>query len=432
MTRGTAIKDAEAVEDNKDWEKACAYLQYLEQKCQRQEETTAKLRRLHKRNKVRWRHDKNEIKSLRDDLRAMRRLLARRGSYIGELKRQADELIGLQRTGQPGVEGLVHWSRCGSRKGAMFFRPAGMLGRVAGLLTRFPSMVSWSWKKRMRLGVARQYPPQFIRPEKLPGPKNRDLPGIVVVTPSFNQAAYLERAMQSILDQNYPLLEYVVMDGGSSDHSAEIIERYADRLHFWQSALDNGQSAAIAEGFKKSQAPIMAWVNSDDLLMPGALAYVGNYFATHPEVDLIYGNRFFVDENGYDVGHWFLPPHDEELLLYADFIPQETAFWRRSLYEKVGGLDPSFQFALDWDLFVRMQKAGGKFKRLPYALGGFRLHNEQKNQVTLHRYGFPEMKRIRERELGDSFSRHLLIERLDRAQMESLLCIGLSKVGFRI
>ena len=102
----------------------------------------------------------------------------------------------------------------------------------------------------------------------------------------------------------------------------------------------------------------MAWINSDDFYLPGALAFVADYFAWHPDVDVLYGHRVLVDEQSREIGRWFLPKHDPEVLRLNDFVPQETLFWRRRIWDRVGGIDPSYKFALDWDLLLRFQAAG--------------------------------------------------------------------------
>jgi len=225
-----------------------------------------------------------------------------------------------------------------------------------------------------------------------------ELPAIAVVTPSYNQAAYLERTMRSVLGQGYPRLEYAVMDGGSEDGSAGIIGRHAGRLAYWESGADGGQSDAIARGFGRVGGEIMGYLNSDDMLMPGALRYVGEYFAGHPEVDAVYGHRVIVDGDDLEIGRWVMPPHDPEMLRYIDFVPQETLFWRRSLYERVGGIDPSFRFAMDWDLLLKFQNAGARIVRLPYYLGYFRAHGGQKSQTIHGDVGAEEGLRLMGRE----------------------------------
>lgn len=290
-----------------------------------------------------------------------------------------------------------------------------------------------AWKSHwMRLGVLYQHPPRPMLVPPVPLVALPDHPpSMVIVTPSYNQAAFLERTMQSVLGQQYPNLEYIVMDGGSTDDSVPVIQQHADRLAYWQSGRDGGQSAAVHAGFQKSRAEIMAWLNSDDLLLPGTLAYVAAYFSRHPEVDCIYGHRVLINEADHEVGRWFLPAHDPNMLLWADYIPQETWFWRRSAYEKAGGVDPSFRFALDWDLLLRMQRSGAVFKRLPAFLGAFRVHQAQKSQAELNDIGAAEGALLRARELGAAFTKGELERRCTAFQIRALRTMRLWNLGIK-
>lgn len=255
-------------------------------------------------------------------------------------------------------------------------------------------------KSWIQVGSLRQRKPRRMRVEKFPPPSHLESawPSMAIVTPSFMQGRFLERTMQSVISQNYPRLSYIVQDGGSEDNSVEIIKAYESRLARWKSAPDGGQADAIKRGFQDRDEDIMAWLNSDDLLMPGALAFVGDYFAANPAVDAIYGHRVLIDENDDEVGRWALPEHDSEILNWVDYVPQETLFWRRTLWNKVGGIDTSFQFAMDWDLLVRFQQAGARMVRLPYFLGCFRVHPEQKTSSRMtNSIGDQEIARIRER-----------------------------------
>ncbi|NWG76056.1 MAG: glycosyltransferase, partial [Rubrivivax sp.] len=173
-----------------------------------------------------------------------------------------------------------------------------------------------------------QYPPRPLVPERFPKPrcKDRHLPTIAIVTPSFMQGNYLERTMRSVLDQNYPHLRYAVQDAGSTDATPDILRRYAPRLAAWTSAPDTGQARAILTGFQKVHGDIMAWLNSDDLLMPGALRFVGEFFSRHPHVDALYGHRVIIDEEDREVGRWVLPRFDARTLRWIDYVPQETLF----------------------------------------------------------------------------------------------------------
>ena len=157
---------------------------------------------------------------------------------------------------------------------------------------------------------------------------------ISIVTPSFNQGHVLEATLRSVLDQGYSALQYVVQDGGSTDASVAILERYSARLFAWESARDGGQSAAINRGLRRTTGDIMAYLNSDDILLPGSLAYVADFFARHPDVDVVYGHRVLIDDTGAEVGRWVLPPHDDRVIAFADFIPQETMFWRRRAWTR--------------------------------------------------------------------------------------------------
>ncbi len=253
---------------------------------------------------------------------------------------------------------------------------------------------------RPRLGHLHQYPP---RPLNLSSLKDVEVPApvpprISIVTPSYQQGAFIERTIKSVLEQGYPNLEYIVQDGGSSDQTVSVLKAYERQLAAWRSGKDNGQSQAINLGFADSTGEIMAWLNSDDLLLPGALAYVANYFVLHPEIDVVYGDRLLINEDDLEIGRWIMPSHHSRMLSWADYVPQETLFWRRSVWEKAGGrIDESFHFAMDWDLMVRFRDAGARFAHLPRFLGAFRVHPHQKTSAEINEAGVQEMTRIRER-----------------------------------
>jgi hypothetical protein len=283
--------------------------------------------------------------------------------------------------------------------------------RISGLGKRTP------WQRlltRWQIGLAettphplatlQQYPPRPLKLERFPRPARQlKWPRICIATPSFQQAAYLERTMLSVLDQGYPNLAYGVQDGGSTDGSVEIITRHIGRLTHAESVPDKGQSDAIRRGFHKlfpTRHDIMGWLNSDDVLMPGALHYIGEYFARHPEVDVIYGHRVVIDEQDREVGRWFLPRHSKHTLPWFDLVPQETLFWRARCLDQVGGMDPEFHFALDWDLLLRFEQAALTIRRLPYFLGSFRVHTRQKTSAHISTVGEQEMQKLRQRTHG--------------------------------
>jgi glycosyltransferase involved in cell wall biosynthesis len=221
-----------------------------------------------------------------------------------------------------------------------------------------------------------------------------ELPTISIVTPSYNQGAYVEATARSVFNQRYPRLEYIMMDGGSTDETLERLEPLRERFAHFESGPDGGQSAAIAKGFSRSTGEIMAYLNSDDVLLPGALNFVADYFRRHPEVDMIYSHRCVVDETGRVAGHWILPRHSSFLMRRWDLIPQETAFWRRSLWQRAGNVDPSYRFAMDYDLFVRFM-AHGRVARVDRFLAAFRVHAQAKTSTQLATIGNQEVARVR-------------------------------------
>jgi ADP-heptose:LPS heptosyltransferase/GT2 family glycosyltransferase len=301
----------------------------------------------------------------------------------------------------------------------------------------FRRVVEQYW---MQIGVLRQYEPRPLAwDERMPGPRRPDasLPRIAIVTPSYGQERFIERTLRSVLDQAYPKLAYVVQDGGSRDGSPAIIARHAAHLVHWESVPDKGQADAIVRGFARmtaalEPADVMAWVNSDDLLAPGALRCVGEYFAAHPDVDVLYGHRIIIDEDDRDVGRWIMPRHRPATLEWIDYVPQETLFWRKRAWELAGGIDPSFQFALDWDLLARFQQAGCRMVRLPYFLGAFRVHAEQKTSHAIHTTGAEEMRRIRTRFHGGRQDDFETIDRHARhARFWGAITARLHEVGIR-
>jgi glycosyltransferase involved in cell wall biosynthesis len=210
-------------------------------------------------------------------------------------------------------------------------------------------------------------------------------PRISIVTPSYNKATYLEDTIQSILGQAYPNLEYLIVDGNSTDESVDIIRRYESELTWWTSESDDGMYDALQKGFARTTGDIMKWVNADDILHPGALFTVGELFHVFPDVEWIQGCPSWVDEAGRFVcsarhlRRW--SKFDYYLGDYR-WIQQESTFWRRSLWEKSGGyIDPSLQLAGDLDLWARF------FRYAPLhvteaVLGAFRWCREGQLSLT--------------------------------------------------
>jgi len=201
------------------------------------------------------------------------------------------------------------------------------------------------------------------------------------VTCSYQQVRYLEQAMRSVLEQDFPSLEYVVIDGGSSDGSKQIIARYARALAHWESGPDDGQTHALIKGFRHCTGEILGWLCSDDLLLPGALRAVGEFFRSHPRIAAVYGDALWIDADGR-----FLRPKKEidfnrfVLLHDHNYVPQPSMFWRRSLYDKVGGLDPRFELAMDADLWERFSSVT-RIAHIPAFLSCMRFHAGQKTRA---------------------------------------------------
>lgn len=216
---------------------------------------------------------------------------------------------------------------------------------------------------------------------------NARLPKICVVTPSFNQGPFLEQTILSVLEQNYPHLEYIIMDGGSTDESVEIIKKYQRHLAFWQSKPDKGQSDAIRQGFARSSAEVMAWLNSDDYYEPSALQLVGESFTAMPDKVLCYGD-YYVQGPAGDKQLKKKVSFDFNICLYAYLmIPQPASFWKRSAYDAVDGLDLQLHYAMDWDFFLRVGKAfPGRMHHLHQPLATFRLHEVSKSVSAIGRF----------------------------------------------
>ena len=256
-----------------------------------------------------------------------------------------------------------------------------------------------SWFKP-RIGTLYHYPPKPVHiPSRYYRSNNlNSFPRISIVTPSFNSVNFIGATLESVFEQNYPNLEYVVQDGGSEDGTVDIIRKYGAQLFHWESKKDNGQASAINIGFKQTSGEIMAYLNSDDVLLPGALRYISRYFIKNPNVDVIYGHRILINENNDEIGRWIIPSNCNYTTIWHDFIPQETLFWRRSVWENVGGyIDEAFQFAMDWDLILRFQKVGAKFRRLPRFLGAMRVHESMKSISKIDSVGEEEMNILRRR-----------------------------------
>ncbi len=197
-----------------------------------------------------------------------------------------------------------------------------------------------------------------------------------------NLGAYLEQAILSVLGQDYPNIEYIVIDGGSTDESVSTIQRYSNRLAYWESVTDRGQAHAINKGLIRAKGEIVGWLNSDDRLLLSTVVDVVGAFDQHPEVDVVYGRLERIDERGEVIPTPILPKDrvefSREYVVGECLVNQPGSFWRRRIMERVGMLDESLVYALDYDFWIRMALSGVRFLHLPQVVAQFRLSEESK------------------------------------------------------
>ena len=231
-------------------------------------------------------------------------------------------------------------------------------------------------------------------------------PRISIVTATYNQGAFIEETIQSVLSQDYPDLEYIIMDGGSTDETVDIIRRYESRLSYWVSEKDQGASDALQRGFARATGSILAYLNSDDLYLPGALFRVASAFVEKGGADLVYGHNYWIGPDGQRLGERRQAPFPLYGYLYggADLI-QPATFWAKEIYDRSGGIDPSFAFQFDVDMFHRFAIRDARFKCVRSHLSSFRIHPDSKSS-TLPETSKKELDRIREEYL--TYSIHSL------------------------
>ena len=235
-------------------------------------------------------------------------------------------------------------------------------------------------------------------------------PKISVVVSSFNQARFIEATLQSVLDQNYSNLDLIVIDGGSTDESVEIIKKVEKNISYWISEPDGGQTKGLIKGFNRSVGDIQCWLNSDDLFEKGTLADVGRYFSDHPDIDAVFGNTLWINEMGRPLREHREIPFNRFIWMYTyNYILGMSMFWRKSIYDKVGGLNPEFDLAMDADLWIRFADVGS-IAHVRKVWSRMRFYAAQKNRRLRDKSNQEEL-RIRARYWGTTKSPFYTLKR---------------------
>ncbi len=228
-------------------------------------------------------------------------------------------------------------------------------------------------------------------------------PLVTIVTPSFNQDQYLEATILSVLNQSYPNIEYIIIDGGSADGSLSIIRKYTNKLAAWKSEKDCGQTDAINKGFALARGEILAWINSDDTYQPNAVAEAVQFLSGNTQVGMVYGDAYYIDADGHIIGKF--PAAQTSLVKLRRgyvHIPQQASFFRKSIWDQVGPLDTDFYFAMDYDLWVRITSQA-PIQYVPSVWANFRLHADAKT-IAADEQCWPEMLKVHYRDGGSVFA----------------------------
>jgi glycosyltransferase involved in cell wall biosynthesis len=207
-----------------------------------------------------------------------------------------------------------------------------------------------------------------------------ELPKISVIVPTFNQGQFIEQTILSVISQQYPNLEFIVLDAGSSDNTVEIIRKYHSHITYWRSQADGGQAAAINEGFHRATGSILCWINSDDIYMPGIFRRIAGHFTDERIPKVVFGNSIHFDsESGKARGSSVSRNHLRYQLSLCDYVIQPSSFWNRAAWVITGHLNESMHFAFDWDWFIRAKQAGVDFVPVEECLSLYRIHAQHKS-----------------------------------------------------